>query len=510
MVALCAIGFSVSPLAPALAQSQCYMEANLPYTGTGATGHFASVRNSSKSNAAGPGKRYHKGFDANIAPNTPNAGPVINVDGTPKNCDIKKPEPSLSANGGNGVPYGALNPTPGKEWIYNTDPGGYGYYMVFDCGVHIGKELLVRYAHIYGKIDNPSTPVLTGRTAIKTAAPHVHVEFALEGTLADPECLWGQVNSDKGCPVAGRPNLCSSDWDTMKNDCPTTKMPVNSSTNCQSKIPGSGTNTAVGDAQNTQPDTPHSPSEMHEGGNTNDEGDGDVPAGPITGPPGYNPPTGEPPGNPEPPETGTGGGSDADVSEGGGAGGSPNLVPKPKPGEEPEELSGCATDTWTAMVNQSVMQTRREDITNKRYIVKPDSVLDYSCFDSYIKKTAEFAGPIFSETKNWANITVPLIGKTVQVQRELGSKSLDNALMDVVQSAAINYRRGQFNNEFLANSANVPTRAGMTNCDVMSQVWKAAKCKNFDDIDVFYTFEDLAKPGAKDPREFPPNMKCDQ
>lgn len=496
------------PFSSAFAASNCTVEANLPYTGTGATGHFGSVRNKAGSNAAGKNKRYHKGFDANIANGTNIAGPVMSIDGASKACDIKKPNRAQSALGGNKAPVNNRqmktgHPTIGKEWLFNTNPGGYGYYLVFDCSALVGggKQMLVRYAHVWDKNENPATPVLTGQSAIKSSAPHVHVEFSLDGTLVDAECMWGKLNSDKGCPVAGKPNLCGADWETMKTNCPSVKMTVNSKSNCQSKIPSSGTNTAVGDAKNTEPVTPDQATDTHEGGNTSGEGDGDVPAGPQP----FTPATGGPWPEPGDPPTGTGGGSDADVSVGDGPGGSPNLTPEPK--TPPEKLSGCGTDTWTAMVNQSVMQTRREDILNKRFIVKADSVLDYSCFDKHITDVAEKAGPIFSETKNWANVSVNLIGKTVQVKRELGSKSLDGALMDVVQSAATNYRRGQFNNKFLADSTPVNATAGQTNCDVMGKVWEAAKCRNFDDVDVFYTFEDLK---TVDPREYPENMKCDQ
>jgi len=183
----------------------------------------------------------------------------------------------------------------------------------------------------------------------------------------------------------------------------------------------------------------------------------------------------------------------------------PNLVPRVD--TSTQELSGCATDTWTAMVNQSVLQTRRQDIVNKRFIVKPDSVLDYTCFSHLVQVIAEEAGPLFSETDKWESVNVNIIGEDIELQRNLGSSSLDNALMSVVEASIINYKNGQFNNSFLAGGTPVSNSAGSTYCNVMSQVWEAAKCKNFGGIDVFYTFEDLT---TTDPREFPINMRCDQ
>ncbi|HPF78729.1 MAG TPA: hypothetical protein PLF01_05475, partial [Alphaproteobacteria bacterium] len=451
---------------------------------------FGSVRNKS-----GGGTRYHKGYDANVPRGTLVPPPSINKNGASVSCNVMKPPAGLNAaTHAKGVPSNAANPTIGQEWLWATDPGGYGYYMVFDCSNVIGKEMLVRYAHVEGF--NDGQQVITGRTAINSSAPHVHVEVALQGTLVDPECLWGS-RPDRKCPTTGKPDLCGSDYDAMKQDCVNNKMDTG---NCQSKIPGSGTSTAVSNAYNTPgADKPHTEAEVYKGGAPPDtDGEGDFPPGEYT----YTPPIDDGPGgggggDPDPPITPP----DPDVP--GNPGSNPTLTPEPT--TEPEELSGCAADTWTAMVNQAVMETRREDILNKRFIVKPDSVIDYSCYDLYVKKTGESAGPIFSETKKWANLPVDLIGKTVVVQRELGSKSLDNSLMSTVQSVVTNYRRGQFNNPMLAGSAPVSVTAGQTNCDVMAKVWKAAKCKNFDDVAVFYTFNDLR---TKEPREYPANMKC--
>jgi hypothetical protein len=318
--------------------------------------------------------------------------------------------------------------------------------------------------------------------------------------LVDPECVWG-TRPDRKCPNggAGPANLCGADYEGLKKDCVNVKMDTS---NCQSKIPGSGTSTTVADSRvNRAEDKPHTEADVYKGGAPADtDGEGDYEPGDYD----YTPPTGggsssggsnddEPVRPPEPEDPGT-------------AGGNPDLVPESD--NPPEELSGCATDTWTAMVNQAVMQTRREDILNKRFIVKPDSVIDYSCFMMFVDKVADDAGPVFSESKNWANIKVDILAdKKIDVNRELGSKSLDGALMDIVESVSTNYIRGQFNNPPLAGTAPVDTASGSKNCSLMSKVWKAAKCKNFDGVNVFYTFEDLM---TTEPREYPTNMKCDQ
>jgi len=66
-------------------------------------------------------------------------------------------------------------------------------------------------------------------------------------------------------------------------------------------------------------------------------------------------------------------------------------------GSSNNEVTGCGTDTWRAMVNQAVLQTRREMLMNERYIAKADSVLAYSCFAQTMEIAGKYLG-VFSET----------------------------------------------------------------------------------------------------------------
>lgn len=393
----------------------------------------------------------------------------------------------------------------------NGEPAGYGYYMVLDCGKTTGGQTVkMRIAHVpkspYTSLPNGEGLILqgcSGNAGCGNGHQHFHIETIIGDRPVDTQCVLGITKTGrnaqtasaacKKCPNIGAANLC--DETTVSNlishgaECThNARRPIEGGTTVDpSTIKG----------LKSQPDPPSA------GNSAGEDGTGM----------GSNSSTGGT-GNTFIPDGGNGGGdeedppiSPPDPDVPGTPGGASNLVPKPTSGKEAEEFSGCASDTWTAMVNQAVMETRREDILNKRFIVKPDTVLDYACFNFHLKKTADEAGPIFSETKHWANLKVDLIGKTVFVRRELGSKSLDGALMDIVQSVSTDYRRGQFNNPHLAGSTPVGTPSGGKNCDVMNKVWKAAKCKNFDAVDVFYTFDDLR---TKEPREFPANMKCDE
>lgn len=178
-------------------------------------------------------------------------------------------------------------------------------------------------------------------------------------------------------------------------------------------------------------------------------------------------------------------------------------------------VTGCATDTWTAMVNQAVLQTRREMAINQRYIVKPDSVMAYSCLSEQLKLVGEHAG-VLSETKRWANKQVDILnGNTATVTVDMGSNSLDGAINNVATQPYESYLQSLFNYDFLAGQA-----AGLTGspqddetgvsqmhapCGAMSKVWQIAKCMNVTDDPLFPKFEELI---GKDPRKFPSSYAC--
>lgn len=189
--------------------------------------------------------------------------------------------------------------------------------------------------------------------------------------------------------------------------------------------------------------------------------------------------------------------------------GSQDFVPA---GEGEGDVTGCATDTWASIVNQSVLQARREMLVNQRLITKPDSVLAYGCFNLYLKKTKE-SDYIFSGTDRWANVSVPLMnGDTATINVSMGSDSLDYALYTVVFLAHRKYLEANFNHSYLGGTSTdtgtntaVVNNPDDTSCDIMAKIWQQAKCKNLEDAEIFYTFEDLVD---FDPRTFPDNMAC--
>lgn len=410
-----------------------------------------------------------------------------------------------------------------------SDRGGYGYQVFYNCGNPSGDRVTLRYSHV------PRNPITNGGQILQGSSgnarggrsgPHYHFEIVIGDRPVDPECvMYGKKpqfsrnldgdnasNACATCPTSGTgpANLC----DRSVVDALIQHGQLCTDNKTRNVPQGGSIDPSRLDNPNGRPD----PEDADQPQNDTDQGDGDgghdhsepldgaTSGGGFTGdvndiyPPGdsdddpQDPPRppdipGEPP---VPPTPGT-------------PGGDPDLVITIPTLTDAPFRNGCAIDTWTAMVNQAVIQARREDIVNKRFIVKPDSVLDYGCFDTNLKNAQDKLGPIFSETANWAARPVNIIPKVVIVKR-YHPAGLKNALASVVERAAQSYYNQQFNNPPLAGATPVAGAAAAKNCELMRKVWSAAKCKNFDDVNVFYKFEDLRN---FEPREFPANMRCD-
>ena len=190
----------------------------------------------------------------------------------------------------------------------------------------------------------------------------------------------------------------------------------------------------------------------------------------------------------------------------------------PRGAQTADPVSGCATDTWTAMVNKAVLETRRENVVNQRYILKPDSVFAYSCFETQVRHVGETVGPIFSETQRWVNAQVDIIGATATINRELGENSLDGSLHNAPIVMARSFTATAFRHGILGGTQEPPVDLGfedeedgtgsgqsMLPCGTMAEVWQLAKCSNMMDANLFQRFEDMI---GNDIRVFPRNMAC--
>jgi hypothetical protein len=342
--------------------------------------------------------------------------------------------------------------------------------------VHHGCGVIEKFFHLSSCT---TAGMVTGSTGIGTG-PHLHHEVHIDGVKVNPERAY-KVD-----------NLCTEE--AKKKIIAESKADMNGMT-------GAGGASGTGTGGQPLPPT--------KGGTTY------VPTG------GYNPYTGI---------INTGGGyyvveyEDGRIQvipelAGGGdtivlpVGTPPDLVPKTTTNNE---VTGCATDTWAAMVNQSVLQTRREMIANQMLIRKPDSVMAYACLTEHTDLVGKNLGPIFSETKNWVNRDVDLMGKTVTVDKELGESSLDGAIYSTAIAVYEEFMASYFPHDFLGGALqsaggssggdhNHGDNQGYTPCGAMSVVWNYAKCKDADESPLFYTFEQLI---SNDPRTMPDGYQC--
>jgi hypothetical protein len=167
-----------------------------------------------------------------------------------------------------------------------------------------------------------------------------------------------------------------------------------------------------------------------------------------------------------------------------------NIAPQP-----------CDTQYWKQMSARAWMEAEREIMQNQNLIFKPDSVLEYVCFDQFVSLTAHEAGKIFTHTNYFGAEIIPTTA----------NEGLPKALEKVVYAALGQYIEGSFSHKFLGGRAehltignkdsqfsppSTPIIGGYT-CNEMSNVWRAAKCSNFvdnaefDKSDGFYPFEGI-------------------
>ncbi len=159
----------------------------------------------------------------------------------------------------------------------------------------------------------------------------------------------------------------------------------------------------------------------------------------------------------------------------------------------------CDPQYYESLSARAWLEAQREITQNQNLILKPDSVLEYTCFDRLVRELADHADEMFSETSRYGN--------------PLGNTSMDDALQALVGTSIMTY----IDNNFGSKGPGVPngynllsghtagaginhvpleiTKTPSYSCDIMSRVWQAAKCINFvtnSNTDGFFTFTEYA------------------
>lgn len=182
----------------------------------------------------------------------------------------------------------------------------------------------------------------------------------------------------------------------------------------------------------------------------------------------------------------------------------PNVAPAPNARKSGSTM--CDADFMNQIYARAYNESEREIVMNAVVVRKPDSILEYTCYDQIVRMTGVHAGPLFTESRAWDGVTVNIPGASPVILRvNMGTSKLDTSLENTVLVSLGNYISSNFAHSFLGGtstglSATTPA-AGSYNCDLMNSVHFLAKCNDFATDDQFLSFSTLATP--LDPRALP-------
>jgi len=211
------------------------------------------------------------------------------------------------------------------------------------------------------------------------------------------------------------------------------------------------------------------------------------------------------------------------------AGHDPNLN-GPKTGKAPVDYSEstCDGNFMNQIYSKAYMEGTRQVIMSEQIIHKPDSVMEYTCFQGYVNKAASIESQ-FSYTSRWDTgytqdletdsdtKEIKLTAATRVYRKDFNDNDircnatdmadgdecvndLSGALNYIVSDTLGSYLGGSFSHKYLGEALTIDTSGAPAGCADMATVWSIAKCLDFSEDDRFRTFESLI---YADPRSIP-------
>lgn len=404
-----------------------------------------------------------------------------------------------------GVDLRARTPTPAlvtpgyisTNYAVNRGAAGNRLIVRYSCNVEVW------YFHLSSYSEPPPMPV-TGSSG--TATPHLHFEIRVDSVPVDPMAAFGA-------------NLCDEATKTCLKDHAAFAM-------TPPAAPGQPENRGTRQDEcrnNPATNFPGSPPLVAPSGMpTEEHEDSGLPVPVGTGP--QRPPLG--PQHYPPPTFINGVESRAD---------------NPPPGGQviyellPNGMTtgACDVDVFTLLRAKGAFEAQEDVIYSEMAIHKPDSVLEYSCFNQFMNHTATPGAAIFSETDAFSGPMGGLLGAILGVtgrpvpyrlgrinipmflNTRLAPASMDIALGGTVMTTMGYYLNFQFPHNLGGGTTEVTNSIeGLIgnqgyNCDIMQTIWTASKCQNFSDTTYmdtekgpFFQFEEMiAETGdPNDPR----------
>ncbi len=217
----------------------------------------------------------------------------------------------------------------------------------------------------------------------------------------------------------------------------------------------------------------------------------------------------------------------------------------PKSGKTVYTDTACDGNFMNQIYSKAYMEGHRQVIMSEQIIHKPDSVLEYTCFEGYINDTASIESE-FSYTDRWdtgyeqdretadgsddidssriddqtVTYTLEETGSPQRVYREdfndddtdcpssgpspadsdVCANNLAEALNYIVNDTLNTYLANNFSHTYLGEATTIDASGTPSGCADMATVWDIAKCLDFGEDDRFRTFESLVN---ADPRSIP-------
>lgn len=121
----------------------------------------------------------------------------------------------------------------------------------------------------------------------------------------------------------------------------------------------------------------------------------------------------------------------------------------------------CDAGLYRAITTKAHLESQREQMLNSNLLFKPDSVLEYSCFNAALNSDLAPKDTDFSESH-----------KTID---------LPGATNEMLGTLAQQYNSNNFGHPALGGHGKDPTSPGSnyTNCNMMNNIWRQAKCGDF-------------------------------
>lgn len=139
----------------------------------------------------------------------------------------------------------------------------------------------------------------------------------------------------------------------------------------------------------------------------------------------------------------------------------------------------CDPKYWDSLKARAWTEAQREIEQNQNLIYKADSVLEYTCFDRFLRVLAGNSDRLFSGTTRWGQIAGPDMAAALTTL-VLSSLISGGTQGYINQNFKHNYLGGRGSTDY-AMASSLPSNSDhySYDCDAMNKVWMTAKCQDF-------------------------------